>query len=273
MMLIVGLELTIADFRRVLALPRAVIVGTLGQLTLLPILSIGALSVFEVSPRIAAGVVLILAAPGGGISNVFTLLSGANTALSVTLTAIASLSAIVTLPLILAYGFRFLGGETSEISVPVLPMMAQLIVLVLVPIAAGMRLRVRNVGWAMRQGPRLRRLVLIAVVAVIGFGMSSDTRGLLGEAVGAMGVALAWTVFAMSLGYVLGRLAALDAADCFTLAIEFGVKNVGIAAIVAIATLDRPDLAVFAAAYIATGYPLAVLLSMGFRRVTAVPVA
>jgi BASS family bile acid:Na+ symporter len=134
------------------------------------------------------------------------------------------------------------------------------------PIAVGMRLRLRNVAWAVRQGPRLRRFVLVAVFVLIGFGMSSDTTGMLGDAVDAMWVALAWTVVAMTLGHTLGRLASLDAADCFTLAIEFGVKNVGLAAIVAIVSMDRPDLAVFAAAYIATGYPLAAVLSVGFRR-------
>ncbi|MEE8312086.1 MAG: bile acid:sodium symporter [Candidatus Binatia bacterium] len=270
MMFVVGLELTVRDFRRIAAAPRAVVVGTLGQLILLPAVTAAGLVVLDLSPRVTAGVVLILAAPGGGISNVFTLLAGANVALSVTLTAVASLLAVVTLPVITAVGFDVLAGGAGpdgDLVVPVLPMIGQLVVLVLVPIGLGMRVRARRAAWADAKGPLLRRLVLAGVVVVIAISATSDSTGLLGDTLDALWVGLAWTAMAMILGYTVAVVAGLEAVDRFTMAIEFSVKNVGLAAIVAISALGRPELAVFAGAYVLTGYPLAVLASLAFRRV------
>jgi BASS family bile acid:Na+ symporter len=270
MMFVVGLELTTRDFRRVAAAPRAVVAGTLGQLILLPAVTGAGLVVLDLSPRVTAGVVLILAAPGGGISNVFTLLAGANTALSVTLTAVASLLAVVTLPVITAVGFELLAGgagPAGEMAVPVVPMIGQLVVLVLVPIGLGMRLRARRPAWADARGALLRRLVLVGVVAVIAIGAMSDPSGLFSDTLDALWVGLLWTATAMVVGYTVAAIVGLEAVDRFTMAIEFSVKNVGLAAIVAISALGRPELAVFAGAYVLTGYPLAAVASLAFRRV------
>ena len=87
LMLVVGLELTVADFRRIAAAPRAVIVGTLGQIVLLPLMTWAVVVVFGVSPVFGAGAVLVAVSPGAGLSNVLAAVCGGNIALSVTLTA------------------------------------------------------------------------------------------------------------------------------------------------------------------------------------------
>jgi predicted Na+-dependent transporter len=120
--------------------------------------------------------------------------------------------------------------------------------------------------WADENGPRLRRLVLVGVVAVIAIGAVSDTADLFSDTVDALWVGLLWTLTAMVIGSSVATIVGLEAVDRFTMAIEFSVKNVGLAAIVAISVLGRPELAVFAGAYVLTGYPLAVVASLGFRR-------
>src|SRR5262245_59132405 len=131
LMLAVGLELVPDDFRRVARHPRSVWVGTLANLAALQFVSVLLLRAVDVSPELAAGVVLITATPGAAMSNVFTYLAGAHTALSVTLTAIASLLAVVTLPLVMWLGMRGLGGSAPAIDVPVLVLFGQLLCLVL----------------------------------------------------------------------------------------------------------------------------------------------
>lgn len=266
MMLVVGLELTVADFRRVLTAPRAVIVGTLGQLFVLPLASAGLLAALDPEPHLAVGLLLIVAAPGGGISNVFAYLAGAHTALSVTLTALASLLAVVTLPLLMALGVRWIGGGDLAIQVPAMVMIGQLGLLVLLPICLGMTLRTRRPALRERFARPLRRSVLVGVVVIVALGFGTDQSGLTADLPAALGVALAWTLLAMGLGWGLGRLAGLDRRDVLTLLIELSVKNAGLAALVALASLGRPELAVFVGAYVVVGYPLVVGVAALSRR-------
>jgi BASS family bile acid:Na+ symporter len=266
MMTVVGLELTAADFRRVVAMPRAIAAGTLAQLTVLPVCSGLLLLVYPLPPNIAAGVVLIAASPGGGISNVFCYLAGANTALSVTLTGIASLAAVITLPVLAALGIEWIIGERLAVEVPITALIGQLVFLVLLPISLGMFIRNRAAQTALRYAAPLRRLTLAAIVLLIVIAIASDTTGLAGQVVDGLLVSLIWTAMAMGIGWAIARLVGLAPADAFTFLIEFAVKNVGLAAIIALAVLDRPDLAVFFGAYVLVGYPLAVLASMAWRR-------
>jgi BASS family bile acid:Na+ symporter len=271
MMALVGAELTPDDFRRIARYPRAVVIGTLAQWTLLPLAAAVLIWLFTPPDFVAAGMVLIVAAPGGGISNVFTYLAGGNVALSVTLTAVASLGAAVMLPLITALGFERLVGETTAVSVPVAPMIGQLAGLVLLPIGLGMLLRSRRPDVPERAGPWMRRLVLISVVLLFAAGMGDDDSGLAGEVLAAAPLGLAWSVAAMGIGWATALALRLDGPERFTFLIEFSVKNVALAAIVALTGFDRPEFAVFSGAYAMTGYPLAILAALAFKRMSAPP--
>jgi BASS family bile acid:Na+ symporter len=266
MMLVVGLELSVEDFRRVARVPRAVLIGTAGQLILLPIMTWALVAVLDPTPLAAGGLVLVLAAPGGGISNVFTMLAGGNIALSVTLTAFASVLAVVTMPAISSLAFSHVLGESAVIEVPMAPMVGQLAALVLLPISIGMAIRARFSEGAARLGPRLRQAVLAGAVLVIVLGVGSSDGGIVQEMGAGLGLALLWSVLAMTLGYGVGFAIGLEESDAFTLAIEFAVKNVALSALVAMAALGRPELAIFTGAYVAMGYPLAVGLSLLHRR-------
>lgn len=265
MMWIVGLELRADDFRRIVRYPRAVVWGTAGQLVLLPLATFALLDWLDPPPLVAAGAILILAAPGGGISNVFALLARANTALSVSLTAIASVLSALTFPLIASVGLERVMGEVTAIEVPLVPMIGQLVALVLVPIALGMWFRQR---WPeiQKRGSLLRNVAFAGAVVVVGIGITSDDSGLAAGMVDGLPTALAWSLMALALGYGVGAALRLDTADRLTLAIEFGVKNVALAAIVALAALGRPDLAIFSGAYVATAYPMVGIASVLRRR-------
>ncbi len=266
MMALVGAELTLADFRRILRYPRAVWAGTLAQWTLLPLATAALLLAVRPEPFVAAGVVLIAAAPGGGISNVFTYLAGANVALSVTLTAVSSLVTVVTLPILTALGFQHFVGEAGAVRVPVLSMIGQLTGLILLPIGLGMALRAWRPQLPERLGPWLRRAVLISVVLLFAAGMGDDDTGLGGEVLTNVWLGLAWTLIAMAVGVATALALRLDGPERFTFLIEFSVKNVGLAAIVALSGFDRPAFAVFPGAYAMTGYPLAIVLALLFKR-------
>jgi BASS family bile acid:Na+ symporter len=266
LMLVIGLELSLDDFRRVFRHPRAVWVGTLGQLCALPLASVLFLRAADASPSLTAGVVLIASTPGAGMSNVFTYLAGAHTALSVTLTAVASALAAVSLPVLMALSMRALGTRAEVIDVPVLALGGQLIFLVLLPIGLGMHWRSKHPESARRHAPRLRAVTLALVIGLITFSVGTGESDLLGEVPKALWLAFCWTAMAMLLGYGIAALAGLDADDRFTIGIELAAKNVGLSAIVALTALDSPELLIFAGAYQVVGYPLVLGLSLARRR-------
>ena len=269
LMSVVGLSLTPADFRRVAEAPRAVVWGTLGQLALLPPMTFGLVWLLDLPPIFGAGALLVAVSPGAGISNILTALAGANTALSVTLTAVASLLAVVTLPVIAAVGLRMFSDDAVDVDVPVVSLVLQLSFSLLLPIALGMWVHVRWPGFALRNAHRLQRAALAAIALLVGlavaFGEESDLSFRDVE-VGLLGGGL-WTLSAMAIGWSVAAALRLPSDDRFTLMIEFAARNVAVATIVAISGLKRMDLSLFSAAYLAVGYPLCALAVVWRRRV------
>jgi len=271
LMTIVGLELEPADFRRVLQAPRAVVGGTLGQWVLLPLMTWLVVSALGVNPVFGAGAVLVAVSPGAGISNIMAALARANTALSVTLTATASVFAVVTLPLFASFGIRQFLGEPLDVDFPVGVMIAQLTVTLLLPIALGMGVRARSPEAARRLAPRLQRLTLgvIAVVVVFAVAFVPEEQANFEGSEVALLAAGVWTLCAMAIGWGVAVLLRLPADDRFTFLIEFSARNIAVATIVAMSGLGRIDLSFFSGVYAMVGYPLtatAVLLRRRMRR-------
>jgi len=259
LMICVGLELSPADFRRVVAAPRAVIGGTLGQLAALPLLTWVLVAVLEVPPIFGAGAVLVAVSPGAGISNVLVAAAGANIALSVTLTALASVLSVVTLPTVAAVGMRAFLGDAIEIEVPVGLIMLQLALSLLLPIGLGMGLRARRPDFVAKHGRRLQSAAmgLIALILVVGIGASGGGGLDFEDARAGFLAAGVWTLAAMLIGWTTAAALRLPPADRFTFLIEFSTRNIAVAAIVAMSGLGRLDLTLFSGAYVAVGYPLA----------------
>jgi len=275
LMVVVGLQLTPADFRRVVAAPRAVIGGTLGQILLLPLMTWGLLSTLALAPVFGAGAVLLAAVPGAGLSNVMTAVARGHVALSVTLTGVSSVLAVMVLPVLAALGMRlFLGGE-GRVEVPVAHLVRQLLLFLLAPIAFGMWLRSRRPEAVARTVAWANRVVIVAIVALTALGAASGEMNLpLGDEFAAAAVASAiWTLAAMAIGWGLATLLGLDANDRITFLIEFSARNIALAFIVAVGSLGRLDLAFFAGAYAVAGFPLVIGLALLRGRWAAAPAA
>lgn len=268
LMAVVGLELTPDDFRRVAAAPRAVIVGTLAQLLLLPLMTWLVVVGVGVSPVFGAGAVLVAVSPGAGASNLLAALARANIALSVTLTAFSSVLAVVSLPVVSSVGMRVFLGDAAVVDVPVGPLIGQLALTLLLPIGLGMWLRQRRPDIAIAYGPRLQRIafIVIATLIAVGIAVGEDPEMAVAGFRRALVAAGLWTVTAMAIGYAVASLLRLSAADRFTFLIEFSTRNIAIATIVAISGLASIELTFFSGAYIAVGYPIAVVAVLLRRR-------
>ena len=112
-MLGMGLSLVVDDFKRIFLQPKSIIIGLINQLILLPIIAFVLVSIFQLQPEIAVGVMILAACPGGATSNLISHLAKADAALSVTLTAFSSFITIITIPFIVNFSLEQFLNESN----------------------------------------------------------------------------------------------------------------------------------------------------------------
>ncbi len=227
----VALDLRLEDFQRLLARPKAPLVGLLCQFILLPPLAWLLSRVIAPGPSIALGMVLVSACPGGNMSNFMTHLSGGRTETSVGMTAVSTAAAVVMTPLNIAL-WGGMSADTAALvqSVALDPweMFRMVLVLLGVPIFVGMA----TARWLPRLAAALRRpfkvgsVLFFAVFVLIAFG-ANFAHFLAWIAVVFLPV-LAMNAMAFALGYGAGAVSGLDEGDRRAVTIEVGIQNSGL---------------------------------------------
>ena len=268
-----GLSLTVDDFRRVARSPRAVAVALVLQVAVLPVVAFLLVTAFDVDPLIAVGVMLLAASPGGTTANLFSHLFRGDVALNITLTAINSVLAAVSIPLITNFAIDHFGADgTLGLQ---LGKVAQVIAIVLVPVAVGMVVRRRSPDVA-RRADRPVRVFSIVVLVAVSVGALLGERENLADYVREVGLLV--TLFcaaSLTLGYVGARVFRLGRAQAISSSMEVGIHNTTIALTIALSVLDSTVVAIPAAVYsivmylLATAFGLA--LTRGTRSADAVP--
>jgi BASS family bile acid:Na+ symporter len=248
-MLGVGMTLRADDFRRVLRAPGAVLTGLLAQLLLLPCLGLLLVSLLQLPPLLAVGLMVLTFAPGGATSNMLTLLSRGDTALSVSLTAITSLITPFSLPLLTLLALNHWQGELVLPEFPVLESVLKLLLITLVPVLLGMLLSARSPNFSRRVTRPVKLLSLLFMILVVsGIVMANWTR--LPALIAIVGpAALLLALLAMSSGYLLARLMRLQSEQQVTLSIEVGIQNAGTALLVTGGLLQSAEMSASALIY------------------------
>jgi bile acid:Na+ symporter, BASS family len=265
LMTAVGLDLTGADFARLRSRPRIVLVGLLGPLLFLPPLALALIAGLQPAPAIGAGLLLIAACPVGGISNTYTYLARASTALSVTLTGISCLLAIVTIPM-LAVVFSGALGRNVGFAVPVGPLMTQLAFMLALPVGFGMFVRQRWPDVADRRRGSIQRLAFGALAILIVTVVVGQFDQFRGQLLDTLPIALLFVAVSGAVGWVASRLAGASTPDRLTLAVEFATRNVAIAAAIAVTILGDVRFAVFATTYFLIEMPVMLVVIAVYRR-------
>jgi BASS family bile acid:Na+ symporter len=148
-MWVLGLSLTVADFRRVLVVPRGIAIGLANLLLVSPLLAFGAAELVGLAPAFAVGLVLLGASPGGTMANLLTHLARGEVALSISMTALSSVAALVTVPLYLGLAIdRFGASLDADVEMPAI--VAHVFLITIVPLAVGMYVRSRRPEWTAR---------------------------------------------------------------------------------------------------------------------------
>jgi BASS family bile acid:Na+ symporter len=231
-----GLSLTIADFKRVVVYPKGVAIGLLNLLLISPLLAFGIAELYDLQPELAVGLVLMGAAPGGATANLMTHLARGDTALSVTMTAVSSLAAVVTVPLYLGLSIEYFdAGVGDDVSMP--GIVARVFVILIVPLAIGMWLRTRDPDRADRWDKRIKIVAFGFLTLVIAGAVGTEWKVIQDNFADLALATLTLNLAAMSISFTIAQIARLNPAQSTAIALELGVHN-GTLAIAVASTID-----------------------------------
>ncbi len=228
----VALELRLDDFRRVAQAPRAVVAGLIPQFVLLPVATWLATLALELPPNVEAAMILVAACPGGSLSNVITHIGRGNTALSVSISAVASLMALVLTP----FNFTWMiatnpatAGWLRELAIDPSGIWWSLLALLALPMAAGLWLAHRQPALTARIQKPLANFSLIALLAFIALGLVRERHLLTAAILPQVGLVVAHNAMGLALGWLCAKAFSVSIADRRAIVIEGGMQNSGLA--------------------------------------------
>jgi len=261
-----GLSLTVDDFVRVTRRPRAAVVALGLQVLVLPALCFGLVALAGLEPVLAVGMVLLAASPGGTTANLFSHLFRGDVALNVSLTAVNSLLAVVTLPLLTNLAVTVFDPAGADSIGLQFGKTVQVFAVVLVPVALGMLVRRGAPAFADRMDRPVRVLSAVVLALVI-VGTVLAERENVGDYLRQVGlVALAFCLLSLLLGFAVPRALGIGHRQAIACCFEIGVHNSTLAIAVAISVLGSVELAIPAAVYGVLMFPVAALVGWAVSR-------
>lgn len=266
-MLGMGLALTTKDFGRVSKSPKAFFIGLAAQMLLLPAIGFLVATALSLPPMLAAGLMILSLCPGGTTSNLYAYLARGDLALSISLTAVASLIAPLSLPLVGGWALTHIMGDGSGVTLPLGKTILQLVVITVVPVAIGMVVRARARAFADRAEGPVRIASVVFLVAVIAGIIRNSWSELPSYFADAGFAALLLNLGTMATGFALARLARLTKPQSVTIGLEVGLQNGTTALLVTGTILANPVMSIPPAVYsiimFVTGALFSVLVTRG----------
>lgn len=264
LMTVVGMDLRVDDFRRLLGRSRLVWAGLLVPPLVLPPLALGLIALARPPLPIATGLLLIATCPVGGISNTFTYLARASTALSVTLTALSCLLAFVTVPAVGAV-LGHVRQEALVTQAPAPTLVAHMLATVALPVSLGMAVHARWPEPTLRLRPSMRRLAFVLLGCLLALIILADVAAFLSALPQAVPLAAVFIVCSCLIGGVVAQAVGGERRDRVAVAIEFATRNVAVATTIAVTVLGQTDFAIFGTAYFLTEVPLMTTAAVALR--------
>lgn len=230
-----GLTLSAMDFKLVLTRPLAVLLGVAAQFLVMPLAALGIAYLLQLPPELAAGLVLLGSVPGGTASNVMVYLAKGNVPLSITMTSVSTLLAPIMTPLLLLW----LAGQWMPVDAK--SMFLMIIQVIIVPIILGITVRKLAPKTVHKSLPVVPLISVIAIIVIVGAVVSGNK-----ETIATAGLLIFFAVFlhngvGLILGYYVGKMFGLSLSDQRALSIEVGMQNSGLG--VALATAHLGPLA------------------------------
>ena len=261
-----GLGLTVADFTRLLKIPRDFIVGFFGQVILLPIVAFILIQIISLPPELALGTMIIAAAPGGVMSNVLTKFANGDVALSISLTAVVSLISVITVPLIIYNSADFLGIEITK-KISMLNIALKMFVAVTIPVIFGMIVRSLMTDYIVSKTLLVQRLSLILFLVIFTAIWVEEWNRIVSFLARAGLIALILNLTMIFLGYYLAKYLTSGVEQRKCISLECGLQNGTLAVFVGTQLFDNVVFMVPTAAYALIMFTTATIFVLIVRKI------
>ncbi len=256
-----GLSLTWDDFKRVARYPFAVGFGLFLQVLLLPFAALLIAVALKLSPNHALGLMLVAAAPGGATANIYSHLAKGDVALNITLTAVNSILALLTLPIVINLSLEYFFGAGQYVPPPHRKVI-EVAAIILVPVVIGMLVRARAPEFAKRMEKPIK-LFSILVLSILIFAAIYIERSKLLDSIVAVGLAcLLFNLVSMLTGYLAPLALKLPERQAIAITMEIGIHNTALAIYVALNVLNNPAASLVPGIYTLCMYLTATLFAI-----------
>ena len=263
-MMVIGLDLSVEDFVRLVRKPRPIFAGLLAPFLLAPAAMV-AVKLVELPPELGAGVLLIAICPAGNIANLYTSVARAHTALSIVLCVTSILLAFLTMPFWMKV-YEQLFQSSLGFQIPTSVLFSRLSLFLILPVSLGMLVRSRFPRFERHCHNFLKRLTLLGVICLGTYIILSDRKGFSEGFLSTTLVAIIFTLLSMTLALVISKLMKLDRRDSITLLLTTPVRNIAIAIAIAVTVLHQAEFAVLATTMFMMQIPLLLSFSIFFRK-------
>lgn len=260
-----GLELRPKDFARVAKHPKAVILALVCQLLVLTSIAFIITKLLALPPLLAVGLMLLAASPGGPTANLFSYLYKGDIALNITLTAVNSVIAAFTLPLIVNFSIMHFMQDGQQVGLQFSKIL-QVFLIILIPVAIGMLVRHFASHWADKLNKPVRIFALVFLILIIIGAVSKERHNIL-EYIGQVGLAtVLFCICSLAIGYFVPRLFGINNFQAKACAFEIGIHNSTLAMTIALTVMASPVVAMPAAIYSIFMYIFAALFGSLINR-------
>lgn len=265
-----GLELTPKDFTRVTKQPKAVLIALFCQLVILVSIAFIICKVLALPPLLAVGLMLLAASPGGSTANLFSYLFKGDIALNITLTAINSVIAAFTLPLIVNFAIQHFMNDGQEISLQFSKIL-QVFAIIIIPVGIGMLIRHYAPHFTEKLNKPLRIFAVSFLILII-IGAITKERHQILEYLAQVGLAtILFCLCSLLIGYFVPRLLGINSAQARACAFEIGIHNSTLAMTIALTVMASSTVAMPAAVYSIFMYVFAAIFGMLLNRFAPQP--
>ncbi len=265
-----GLELTPKDFTRVTKQPKAVLIALFCQLVILVSIAFIICKVLALPPLLAVGLMLLAASPGGSTANLFSYLFKGDIALNITLTAINSVIAAFTLPLIVNFAIQHFMNDGQEISLQFSKIL-QVFAIIIIPVGIGMLIRHYAPHFTEKLNKPLRIFAVSFLILII-IGAITKERHQILEYLAQVGLAtVLFCLCSLLIGYFVPRLLGINSAQARACAFEIGIHNSTLAMTIALTVMASSTVAMPAAVYSIFMYVFAAIFGMLLNRFAPQP--
>ena len=243
-----GLSLTLADFRRVATQPRAVLVALACQLILLPAICFGLVLLFQLPPVLAVGMMMLAASPGGTTANLYSHLFRGDVALNISLTAVNSVLAVITLPILTNAAIWYFNPFDDQLGLQ-WSKAVEVFAIVLLPVVLGMLVRRASARFADAMDKPVRIASVVILIVVIAGAVAANWALLTQHFTSLALITILFCVVSLAVGYAVPRLLRIGRPQAIASSFEIGIHNATLAIVIAQTVMGSMELSLPAAVY------------------------